>query len=134
METILIFIFILLKNFKKTTEMEDAWTKFFEERNLYVLFKNLDEEKKEQKERQQSLQLEEKIRLFDELIQIDGEEWRKMISDLDKKERKDERKRLKEMEREEIEDWENTIKEVERKQKMDKIIEQLVFLLTNKKN
>ena len=92
--------------------MEESWKKFIIE----------------QKE------LEEKVRLFDELIKIDGEEWRVMISDLDKKEREDERKRLKEMEREEMEDWDNAVKKVERKQKMDKIIEQMVFLLTNKKN
>ena len=77
---------------------------------------------------------EEKIRLFDELIQIDGKNWRAMISELDKQEeekrKKEQEKRSKrfdEMEREEAEEWENAIKENLRKIKMKQIADQMVF-------
>ena len=85
-------------------------------------------------------QREEKVKLFDELIKIDGEDWNAMIANLNKqeeekreKERIERNKRFDEMEREEAEEWENAIKENLRKIKMKQIIDQMVFLLTNKK-
>ena len=85
-------------------------------------------------------QREEKVKLFDELIKIDGEDWNAMVADQNKKEeekREKERiernKRFDEMEKEEAEEWENAIKENLRKIKMKQIADQMVFLLTNKK-
>ena len=59
------------------------WEKFIEERKRY----------------------EEKVKLFDALIKIDGEEWRVMVGDLNEKEYEDRQKRAKGMEKEEQEDW-----------------------------
>ena len=79
-------------------------------------------------------QCEEKIKLFDELIKIDGEDWNAMIADLNKQEeekRKKERmegsRRFDEMEREEAEEWENAIEENLRKIKMKQILDEMVF-------
>ena len=68
-------------------------------------------------------QCEEKIKLFDELIKIDGEEWRAMVAELNKKEYEDRQKRLREMEREEQEDWDRHLEEIEKRQKMEKIVQ-----------
>ena len=85
-------------------------------------------------------QREEKVKLFDELIKIDGENWNAMVADLNKQEEEkrekeliERNKRFDEMEREEAEEWENAIKENLRKIKMKQIIDQMIFLLTNKK-
>ena len=59
--------------------INEEWEKFIEERKRY----------------------EEKVKLFDELIKIDGEEWRVMVADLNEKEYEDQQKRAKGMEKEE---------------------------------
>ena len=48
---------------------------------------------------------EEKVKLFNELIQIDGEEWRAMVANLQKKEYEDQQRRFRELEKEELEEW-----------------------------
>ena len=52
---------------------------------------------------------EETRKLFDELIKIDGEQWRTMVADLNQKEYEDEQKKFKEMAKEEQEDWDKIL-------------------------
>ena len=65
------------------------------------------------------------VELFNELIQIDGEEWRRMMADLAKKEREDWQRRCKEMEREEQEEWDRHLVEVGKRLQMIKLFEEL---------
>ena len=64
-----------------------------------------------------------KLSFFDELIKIDGEEWRVMVADLNRKEYEDQQKRYQEMPREEQEDWDKELEEIEKRHKMEKIVE-----------
>ena len=68
---------------------------------------------------------EEIVELFNELIQIDGEEWRRMVADLAKKECEDRQRRAKEMEREEQEEWDRHLVEVGKRLQMIKLFEEL---------
>ena len=103
-------------------------------------FYKLQEVNVKNKIKMEQKQREEKVKLFDELIKIEGEDWNAMVANLNKqeeekreKERIERNKRFDEMEKEEAEEWENAIKENLRKIKMKQIADQMVFLLTNKK-
>ena len=106
----------------------------------FYSFYKLQEVNVKNKIKMEQKQREEKVKLFDELIKIDGEDWNAMVANLNKqeeekreKERIERNKRFDEMEKEEAEEWENAIKENLRKIKMNQIADQMVFLLTNKK-
>ena len=72
---------------------------------------------------------EETVELFNELIQIDGEEWRMMVADLAKKEFEDQQRRMQkriiEMQREEQEEWDRHLVEVGKRLQMIKLFEEL---------
>ena len=74
---------------------------------------------------------EEIVELFNELIQIDGEEWRKMVADLTKKEYEDWQRRAREREREEQEDWDRHLEEVGKRLQMIKLFEELPNEISN---
>ena len=71
----------------------------------------------------------EKVKLFNELIQIDGEEWREMVAELTKKEFEDEQRRMQrriiEMEREEQDEWDKHLEEVAKRLQLIKFFEEL---------
>ena len=67
----------------------------------------------------------EKVKLFNELIQIDGEEWREMVAELTKKEFENQQRRFRQMEREEQEDWDRHLEEVGKRLQMIKLFEEL---------
>ena len=121
------FLFLFFKkpkqdNLKRTKmEHENKWEIFIEGTNMEFQqeWKKFIEERK---------QLEEKIKLFDELIKIDGEEWRVMIADLNKNEYEDRQRRFREIERDEQEDWDRVLKLVEEEQQKVKLFDELTNL------
>ena len=93
---------------------------------------DLELQQKWNKSIQERKECEEKIKLFNELIKIDGEKWRVMVADLNKKEEEDRhkrfkemQKRLKEMEQEEQEDWDRHLKEVAERLKIIEFFKEL---------
>ena len=87
----------------KVEDMEKEWTEIIEENR----------------------RCEEKVKLFDELIQIDGEEYRTMMNILTKQEYENQQKRFKEMEREEQEDWDKALQEIEKMQEIEKLFKEI---------
>ena len=67
----------------------------------------------------------EKVKLFNELIQIDGTQWNKMMAELTKKEYENQQRRFREMEREEQEDWDRHLEEVAKRLEIIKFFEEL---------
>ena len=67
----------------------------------------------------------EKVKLFNELIQIDGTQWRQMMAELTKKEYENQQRRFREMEREEQEDWDRHLEEVAKRLEIIKFFEEL---------
>ena len=101
-------------------EFEKETSKKMEFQHLTVDIKEINQNKKRR---------EETVELFNELIQIDGEEWRMMMADLAKKEFEDQwrrmQKRLIEREREEQEEWDRHLIEVGKRLQMIKLFEEL---------
>ena len=87
----------------------------------FTLKKNFIEEEKVEKFVEEC----EKVKLFDELIQIDGKQWRQMMAELTKKEYEDQQRRFKEIIREEQEDWDRHLEEVGKRLEMIKFFEEL---------
>ena len=67
----------------------------------------------------------EKVKLFNELIQVDGKQWNQMMAELTKKEYENQQKRFREMEREEQEDWDRHLEEVKKRLEIIKFFEEL---------
>ena len=124
------FYFHSLKELKRTKmegidmELEQKWEKIegYNKELTQKLRKDIEEQK----------ECEEKIKLFNELVQLDGEAWRVMVADLDKKEQEDRQKeqedrykRCKQMEQEEQEDWDRHLKEVAERLKIIEFFKEL---------
>ena len=86
---------------------------------------NLEFQREDNKFIEERKKCEEKVKLFDELIKMDGEEWRVMVADLNRKEYEDQQKRFKEMEQEEQEDWDRHLEEVGKRLQMIELFKEL---------
>ena len=85
----------------------------------------LDEEVEWREFIEEKRRCEEKVKLFDELIKIDGQEWNTMMAILTKQEYENQQKLFKEMEREEQEDWNRALQEIEKMEKIAKLFKEM---------